>query len=85
MSPALFNIYIKEVVDAVDALQTGIWLDGMCFSVLVFADDLVFIGEYGNHFAPGKGSQTKYFYPKVNNKGQEWNVGLIFILTIEKI
>ena len=45
MSPALFNIFIKEVVEQVHAGETGVWLGNMCFSVLAFADDLVAIGK----------------------------------------
>ena len=46
MSPALFNIFIKEVVNQGHAGETSIWLGKEGFSVLAFADDLVAIGGF---------------------------------------
>ena len=46
MSPSLFNMYMKEVVDKLHEAKTGIWMDGICFSVIAFADDLVILGAF---------------------------------------
>ena len=62
MSPSLFNIYMKEVVDKVHAAKMGVKMGGVCFSVLAFADDLVVIGKIWQHLAK---NQTKYFINKL--------------------
>ena len=66
MSPSLFNIYIKEVVDKIHEAETGIWIQGLCFSVLAFADDLVVIGNCGNPSYQTKQLQTSStFYKQI--------------------
>lgn len=44
-SPAIFNICIEPMVQAIETANMGYWLAGHCTSVLVFADDMVLISQ----------------------------------------
>ncbi len=45
LSPTLFNIFINDVVDDVNSLNLGVTIDGHRISILLYADDIVLLGE----------------------------------------
>ena len=48
LPPLLFNIFINDLIDEVKKLNVGIKLDNDIISVLVYADDIVFMCENEN-------------------------------------
>ncbi len=45
LSPTLFNIFINDLVDDVNSLNLGVFIDGHRISILLYADDIVLLGE----------------------------------------
>ena len=45
LSPTLFNIFINDLVNDVNALNLGIDIDGCRISILLYADDIVLLSQ----------------------------------------
>ncbi len=45
LSPTLFNIFINDLVDDVHSLNLGVTIDAHRISILLYADDIVLLGE----------------------------------------
>ncbi len=45
LSPTLFNIIINDLVDDVNYLNLGVTIDGHRISILLYADDILLLGE----------------------------------------
>ncbi len=45
LSSTLFNIFINDVVDDVNSLNLDVTIDGHRISILLYADDIVLLGE----------------------------------------
>ena len=48
LSPLLFNLYINGLATSNDSLDIGIDIDGEKISMLLYADDLVFLSNTEN-------------------------------------
>ncbi len=45
LSPTMCNIYINDIVDEVKQLNSGVDIDGINISILLYADDIVLISD----------------------------------------
>ncbi len=45
LSPTIFGIFIKDIVDDVKSVNIGINIDGINVCILLYADDIVLLSE----------------------------------------
>ena len=43
LSPYMFAIYIDEIVHSIESLSTGCYLGSVCFSIILYADDMLLL------------------------------------------
>ena len=50
LSPMLFNLYINDLVAVISSLGLGVDIDNEKLAILMYADDVVILGESGERF-----------------------------------